>query len=595
MRPAHALQRGAARSSPSGLQDVSLSRGEDHAGACRSRGTPTHVFYVWFDALLNYFTALGFARDGEDLTDRFWPATCHVIGKDILKFHAVFWPALLMAAELELPEHLFVHGYLLMKDGRRGDKMSKSLGNVLDPFEVIDRFGTDALRFYCCARSPSARTAPCRRPTFGERYETELANEYGNLASRTLAMIARYRDGAVPDADADPALAPDFDGLARARRALLDQAELTQALERDLAARAAAEPLRRGAGAVEAGQGPGRADRARRHAALARRGPARRHRAAAPLHARRRPRSCSDALGHERDRFAIAGGQLGADAGGHARRARSTPLFPKPRDGPPTRGARDRQPHPPRPPRRRPARSRSSSPRRARPGVTRILTIGMDAGLLPRRAGAPPRRFPRSSPPSAATPTAPTGFDDADGAELRDARRPPALPRDRRDRASTTTATARPRADQERAFARPDRARARDRQAARHPHARGRGRHDRHARARRAGGLDVIMHCFSMPDRLDECLEHGWWISFAGNVTYPKALRPRAPRPSACPLDRLLVETDAPYLTPQAVRKERNQPANVVHTARFVAERRGISYEELEAAVERNAAALFGW
>jgi TatD DNase family protein len=109
-----------------------------------------------------------------------------------------------------------------------------------------------------------------------------------------------------------------------------------------------------------------------------------------------------------------------------------------------------------------------------------------------------------------------------------------------------------------------------------------------------AGGVEVIMHCFSMPSRLEECLAHGWWISFAGNVTYPKALD-LAWAAETVPLDRLLVETDAPYLTPQAVRKERNQPANVVHTARFVAERRGLAYEELEAAVEANAATLFGW
>ena len=111
---------------------------------------------------------------------------------------------------------------------------------------------------------------------------------------------------------------------------------------------------------------------------------------------------------------------------------------------------------------------------------------------------------------------------------------------------------------------------------------------------REAQGLEVILHCFSMPDRLDECLERGWWISFAGNVTYPKA-QDLADAAGRVPLDRLLVETDAPYLTPQALRKQRNQPAYVVHTARFVAERRGIAYEELEAAVEANAARLFGW
>ena len=103
-----------------------------------------HVFYVWFDALLNYYSALTYARPGEDLLEEYWPASYHLIGKDILRFHTVYWPALLMAAGIELPERVFVHGYLLLD----GEKMSKSLGNVLDPFEVIDRFGADALRFY---------------------------------------------------------------------------------------------------------------------------------------------------------------------------------------------------------------------------------------------------------------------------------------------------------------------------------------------------------------------------------------------------------------------------------------------------------------
>jgi TatD DNase family protein len=113
--------------------------------------------------------------------------------------------------------------------------------------------------------------------------------------------------------------------------------------------------------------------------------------------------------------------------------------------------------------------------------------------------------------------------------------------------------------------------------------------------AAKADGLDVILHCFSMPDRLEECLEHDqWWFSFAGNVTYPKA-QDLADAAAKVPENRLLVETDAPYLTPQVLRKERNQPAFVVHTARFVAERRGVSYDELEQTVERNAAQLFGW
>jgi methionyl-tRNA synthetase len=183
---------------------------------------------VWFDALLNYVTALGFARPGEDLTDTFWPASFHLIAKDILKFHAVIWPALLLAAGLELPRHLFIHGYLLMSD----KKMSKSLGNVLDPFEVMDRFGTDALRYYCFREVSFGQDGNVSPADFETRYETELANELGNLASRTLAMVVRYREGALTAGDLDGALAADFTGLTTEVGSLLDRAEITQALER---------------------------------------------------------------------------------------------------------------------------------------------------------------------------------------------------------------------------------------------------------------------------------------------------------------------------------------------------------------------------
>jgi len=186
------------------------------------------LFYVWFDALLNYYTALGYARPGEDLTDRFWPATYHIIGKDILKFHTIFWPALLMAADLPVPEHVFVHGFLLGADGR---KMSKSLGNVLDPFEVIDQFSTDALRFYLMRDVAFGGDGTVGMDAVKARYESELANDYGNLASRTIAMLLRYRDGAVPAVDTDPAIAAEFAGLPEQVAALLDRAEATQALE----------------------------------------------------------------------------------------------------------------------------------------------------------------------------------------------------------------------------------------------------------------------------------------------------------------------------------------------------------------------------
>jgi methionyl-tRNA synthetase len=191
---------------------------------------------VWFDALLNYYSALSYApapagleAEGVpvDLTNTFWPASYHVIAKDILRFHTVYWPALLMAAGLELPEHVFVHGYLLLD----GEKMSKSLGNVLDPFAVIDRFGADALRFYLLRDVPFGQDGSVSTASFEQRYESELANELGNLASRSIAMIERYRDGAVSGGDFDPALRDDLDGLPERVSALLDRAELTAALD----------------------------------------------------------------------------------------------------------------------------------------------------------------------------------------------------------------------------------------------------------------------------------------------------------------------------------------------------------------------------
>jgi methionyl-tRNA synthetase len=215
-----------------GLKDVSLTRARLKWGI-EVPWDPDQVFYVWFDALLNYVTALGFADDGNDLTDRFWPATYHLVGKDILKFHTIYWPAILLAAGLQVPQHVFVHGFLLMRDASGADhKMSKSLGNVLDPFEVMDQFGTDALRYYLFREVSFGQDGGVSTVTFGERYETELANEFGNLASRTLSMIDRYRGGTVPDVEVDPELATDFDGLREEVSTLLDGAEITQALDR---------------------------------------------------------------------------------------------------------------------------------------------------------------------------------------------------------------------------------------------------------------------------------------------------------------------------------------------------------------------------
>lgn len=224
-------------------------------------------------------------------------------------------------------------------------------------------------------------------------------------------------------------------------------------------------------------------------------------------------------------------------------------------------------------------------------GVTKMLTVGTD-GASCRAALATAEAFPQVYAAIGRHPNSATGFDDNDLAELK------ALAAHDRCVAIGETGLdfyrdSAPPADQQRAF------------EAQIGLARETGKplviHTRAAEeptiatlAEHAQGVRTILHCFSMPAHLDECIEQGWWFSFAGNVTYPSA-QDLADAAERVPEDRLLVETDAPYLTPQAVRKERNQPAFVVHTARFVAERRGVPYEQLEQTVERNAAELFGW
>lgn len=225
-------------------------------------------------------------------------------------------------------------------------------------------------------------------------------------------------------------------------------------------------------------------------------------------------------------------------------------------------------------------------------GVRRILTVGMDPASC-RTALSAAESFPSVHAAIGRHPNSAAGFDDAAADDLRELAAHPRCAAIGetgldyfRDRA--------PKADQMRAFhAQIELARDTGKPLVIHTRA---AEDDTIATLlQRADGLRVILHCFSMPDRIDECLEQPlWWISFAGNVTYPSAgdLAAAAER---VPDERLLVETDAPYLSAQAVRKERNQPAFVTHTARFVAERRGVSYEQLEAVVDRNAAELLGW
>jgi methionyl-tRNA synthetase len=204
-----------------GLRDFSISRSTQKWGV-PIPWDPKQVAYVWADALVNYRSALSYAP-GENL-ERFWPAV-HLLAKDILRFHCVYWPALLLSAGEEPPKQLFVHGYLNF-DNR---KMSKSLGNVIDPLELIDVYGADAVRFYAARVTNFGQDGNVSVDDVRERYERELANDLGNLVSRTTAMIARYRDGVLEQTDADPPW--DLDGLREKLVSALDRFEITNALD----------------------------------------------------------------------------------------------------------------------------------------------------------------------------------------------------------------------------------------------------------------------------------------------------------------------------------------------------------------------------
>ena len=176
-----------------GLEDLSISRSRITWGIPLSWDAE-QVLYVWVDALFNYWTALQYARPGEDLTGQYWPPTVQLLAKDILKFHAVIWPALCIAAELEMPKQLFIHGYVL----KGGEKMSKTSGNVVDPFPFIEAYGIDALRYYLAREIRFGEDGTFTQEGFEQRYQSELANELGNLLNRTVSMIRRYRGGVVP-------------------------------------------------------------------------------------------------------------------------------------------------------------------------------------------------------------------------------------------------------------------------------------------------------------------------------------------------------------------------------------------------------------
>jgi methionyl-tRNA synthetase len=211
-----------------GLQDFSISRAGQPWGIPIPWDTE-QVAYVWADALVNYLSALTYARPGENLIPTFWPQVHHLLAKDILRFHCVYWPAMLLAAGYDVPRQLFVHGYLLLDDR----KISKSLGNVVDPLDLIDVYGADAVRFWCARSVSFGQDGAASIDGLRERYERELGNDLGNLLSRVTAMIARYRGGTLAASPAaDSPVAALLEPLGADVAAGLDGFDLTGALER---------------------------------------------------------------------------------------------------------------------------------------------------------------------------------------------------------------------------------------------------------------------------------------------------------------------------------------------------------------------------
>src|SRR5450631_4400732 len=210
----------------SGLRDLSISR-STLAWGIPVPDDPKHVIYVWLDALANYITALGYGSGDTSKYDKYWPADVHMIGKEIVRFHCVYWPAFLMAAGLPLPKAIVAHGWLLFEHS----KMSKSRGNIVRAETILEVLGADALRYFLLREVVFGQDGSFSFDALVQRYNADLANGYGNLVSRTLTMIGKYFDGVVPDGELEPRIRQAADAAATAYKERFEDMDFSRALE----------------------------------------------------------------------------------------------------------------------------------------------------------------------------------------------------------------------------------------------------------------------------------------------------------------------------------------------------------------------------
>ena len=543
-----------------GLQDLSISRTTFDWGV-PVPGNPKHVMYVWVDALTNYITAVGYPDTDSEKFRKYWPADLHVIGKDIVRFHAVYWPAFLMSAGIAVPRHIFSHGFLF----NRGEKMSKSVGNVIDPFALADAYGVDPLRYFLLREVPFGQDGNYSHEAIVNRINADLANDLGNLAQRSLTMVARqFRRRA---AEAGRAFSANDQAILAAADAMIGKAREAMATQQLHQVLNAVWAVVADANRYFAGEAPwalAKTDPARQGTVLYVTAEVLRQIAILaqpfmPASAAKTARSAWRCPAAERD-FAFLGGKHRIAAG--AKLPAPAPVFPRYVE-PATRRRNshaekicliDSHCHLDFPDF---ADELDAVVARARDaGIARMVTISTRVArhaqvlaIAERFAdvycsvGTHPHYAHEELDVTAADLVARTRHPKGGGAR----RGRPRLPL---RQLAARCAGAR--------FSHPHRGGARDRAAAGHPFARSRRRHRAHPRrGNRAGRLPCRAALLHRRPRTRPRApsRSGYFISFTGILTFKNSTELRAIA-AELPADRILVETDAPYLAPGPISRQ---------------------------------------